>query len=115
VKRSIRSALIVASVLAGPLAAASGCAAQSDAEVPAWFAAEMASLKDEGGYPSLQDVPTVTTATTDPAHWAAVEADVEAGRAEMQANPRNEPLSESDAAIFEQRAREAIEQTRASH
>jgi hypothetical protein len=108
--------LIVASVLAGPLAAASGCAsARDDAPVPAWFAARMETQKDEGGYPSLQDVPTVSTATTDPAHWAAVAADVEAGAAEMRANPRNEPLSADDAAQFEQRAREAIEATRAAH
>lgn len=114
-KRSIQSAVFAASALAGGLVAVSGCAAQSDAEVPAWFAASLESQEKAGGYPSLHDVPTAVTATTDPRHWAEVRADVEAGRAEMQANPRNEPLSESDAAAFEQQAREAIEATRAAH
>lgn len=93
------------------LAAALGaCVNTPDGATPDWADAE--------GYPSLREVPAGgTSATTDPEHWEAVEADLLAARAQVQANPRSQDAATAveDPTAFIEDAREEIEETRNSH
>jgi hypothetical protein len=100
-----------AGVVAGLLALA-GCVSTSG-EPPAWFNERQAEA--EGGFPSLRDVPRTTTANTDAAHWAAVEADLMAARQEMLNNPRNEPAPAQNTDEFVEQAREVLEESRDAH
>ena len=90
-----------------------GCATSVPRDAPQWYRA--GAHERAGGYPNLRDVPRVTTANTDPAHWARVEADVTAAKDEMQANPRAQPAPPQDPNAFVNDARAAIDATRASH
>lgn len=96
-----------AAVLVGLLALA-GCV--STAGQPAWFHERQAEA--EGGFPSLRDVPPGTIANTDPAYWAAVEADLRAAREAMENHPRAEPAPDQDADAFVEQAREVLEEAR---
>ena len=100
-----------AAVLAG-LLALSGCASSSG-EASSWI--DERAAEAEGGYPSLRDVPRGTTANTDPAHWAAVEADLMQAKAELENNPRNEPAPPQGADEFVNQAREELEESRDAH
>lgn len=86
----------------------------SSGETPEWFAQR--SAENDEGYPSLRDVPAGTDATVDPAHWAAVEADlVAAGRA-VRTSPRAQPATATESpAEFLEEARQDLEETRQSH
>ena len=100
-----------AAVLAG-LLALSGCVSSSG-EAPAWI--DERAAEAEGGYPSLRDVPRTTTANTDAAHWAAVEADLMQAKAELENNPRNDPPPPQGADEFVNQAREELEESRDAH
>jgi hypothetical protein len=100
-----------AAVVAGLLTLA-GCAS-SVGEVPAWFTERQAEA--DSSYPSLRDVPNTTIANTDPEHWAAVESELLAAKAAMQANPRNEPAPPQDSDEFVNQAREELEEARQAH
>lgn len=100
-----------AAVLAG-LFCLAGCVS-SVGEVPAWFTERQAEA--DSSYPSLRDVPNTTIANTDPAHWAAVEADLLAAKAAMEANPRNEPAPPQDSDEFVNQARQELEESREAH
>ncbi len=104
-------AAIVTAALIGVLGAA-GCA--SSGEAPEWFAER--SAENDSGYPSLRDVPRTTTANTNAAHWAAVEADLEAAGAAVKANPRSQPATVAeDPNAFLNEAREELDETRQAH
>lgn len=71
---------------------------------------------NDPSYPNLRDVPTGTDATTDPAHWAQLEAELLAAREAMQSNPRSAPASATESpAEFLDQAREDLEESRQSH
>lgn len=86
-----------------------GCVNTPVGGAPEWADAE--------GYPSLREVPVGgTSATTNAAHWRAVEADLLTARATAQANPRaQEPTTTEDPQAFLDEARRELETTRASH
>ncbi len=103
----MRGAMIIGAVLA---AALGGCASSAE-QAPEW--ADNAS-----GYPSLREVPTGgTSANTNPAHWNAIETDLLAARATVEANPRSQdaaaPVENPEA--FVEDARREVEETRNSH
>jgi hypothetical protein len=101
---------MAASLVAASLA---GCVSASP-EGPAWYQEQNASAP--GTFPNLRDVPRGTAANTDPAHWAALKADVLAAAAEMRANPRSQPASlDQDAAEFVDAARRELEAARDAH
>jgi len=95
----MRAALVLGAVLA-----MAGCASSP-------------AVQTAHGYPSLREVPTGgTSATTDPRHWAAIEADLLAARATVQANPRSEHTEVvDDTQEFLDEARREVEETRNSH
>lgn len=71
---------------------------------------------NDPSYPNLRDVPTGTDATTDPAHWAELEAELLAARAALQNNPRSAPASATESPDeFLEQAREDLEESRQSH
>lgn len=100
-----------AAVVVG-LLALSGCVSPSG-EAPAWFSEAQAEA--EGGYPSLRDVPRTTTANTDAAHWARVEADLLAARQALKDNPRAEPAPPQNTDEFVNQALEELEESRRAH
>jgi hypothetical protein len=85
------------------------CVNTPGGDAPEWANAE--------GYPNLHEVPAGgTSATTDPAHWQAIEADLLAARQQVQANPRSQDTTAvEDPNAFIAQAREEIEETRNSH
>ena len=103
----MRTAAILAALLA-----LSGCAS-APGEAPAWL--DESAAEAEGGYPSLRDVPRTTSANTDPAHWARVEADLIQAREELKNNPRAEPAPPAGSDEFVNQAREELEETRQAH
>lgn len=100
-----------AAVLAG-LLALSGCASSSG-EAPAWI--DERAAEAEGGYPSLRDVPRTTTANTNAAYWARVEADLMRAKEQLQSNPRAEPAPPQGTDDFVNQAREELEESRDAH
>lgn len=99
----------LASILCFGLA---GCI--TSGETPEWFAER--SAENDEGYPSLRSVPTGTDANTDPAHWAAVEAELLAEKRAMEANERSQPATATESpAEFLEEARRDLEETRQSH
>lgn len=101
----MRAALVLGAIMAISLGA---CA--SSAETPEWA--------DAGGFPSLREVPTGgTSATTDASHWDAIEADLLAARAQVQASPRAQDTAAptEDPQQFLDEARREVEETRNSH
>ncbi|MGQ0534039.1 MAG: hypothetical protein ACT4OF_15310 [Caulobacteraceae bacterium] len=102
----MRRALVVLALAAG----LGACVNTPAGETPEWA--------DTEGFPSLHDVPSGgSSATTDPAHWRAVEADLLAARQQVQANPRlqNTPAPVEDPQAFIEDARREIEETRNAH
>jgi hypothetical protein len=91
--------------------AVGACVSSPEGATPDWA--------DAGGYPSLRDVPAGgTSATTDPAHWQAVEAEMLAARQQVQANPRSQDTAAApveDPNAFIEEARREIEETRNAH
>jgi hypothetical protein len=103
---SLAAALIGVSGLAGCVS--------SSGEAPAWFSERQAI--EEGGYPSLRDVPRTTIANTDSEHWDAVAADLLAAGAAVKSHPRAQPsANQEDPAAFIEEARRDLEQARAAH
>jgi hypothetical protein len=103
---SLAAALIGVSGLAGCISSAG--------ETPAWFSERQAM--EEGGYPSLRDVPRTTIANTDAEHWQEVQADLLAAGQEVKSHPRAQPATEQeDPAAFIEEARRDLEQARAAH
>ena len=104
----MRAVLILASLAC----LAAGCASAS--ETPGWFEERQAA--DAEGYPNLREVPRGTSATTDPEHWSAVEADLRAAANEVFSHPRAAPAAETvDPAEFLEEARRELEETRQAH
>ena len=98
-------------VLAGCMAVV-GCAGGA-ANTPAWYRAREATI--ERGYPTFQSVPRTVNLTLDPSHWAEVQADLEAARASVQADPRSVWTPPDDPNIFLSEARAELERTRLVH
>jgi hypothetical protein len=98
-------------VLAGCLAVV-GCAS-APANEPDWYRARAATI--ESGYPDLHAVPRTVNLTTDPAHWAEVQADLAAARADLAANPRSVWTPAEDPNQFLTEARAELERTRLAH
>jgi hypothetical protein len=106
----MRGTLALAALFAA--AGLGGCI--STGETPEWF--QERSAEQDDSYPSLRDVPTGTTANTDQQHWARVETELVAVGAAVKAHPRSQPApADLDPAGFIEEAREALEETRASH
>jgi hypothetical protein len=102
----MREVLVVLALAAG----LGACVSTPGGDAPEWADAE--------GFPSLREVPVGgTSATTNPAHWRAVEADLLAARQRVQANPRAQDTAApvEDPAAFIDEARQEIEATRDSH
>lgn len=102
----MRGVLVVLALAAG----LGACVSSPEGEVPEWA--------DAQGFPSLREVPTSgSSATTDPAHWQAIETDLLAARQQVQANPRSQdttPPVENPQGFIEE-ARQEIEETRNAH
>jgi hypothetical protein len=108
---TMRAKVILAALFSAS-AAIAGCAG-TPADAPAWYV-ESADARD-GGYPSLHEVGRTTIATTDPAHWAGVEAELLAAGAALKSHPRAEPPGPTAPEAFIEAAREDLERARASH
>ncbi len=93
--------------------AIAGCASARPANTPDWF--RQAEAHEQHGYPSLRDVPRTSDANTNAAHWAEVQANIDAAKRQMAASPRNQPAPPQDPNGFITDAQAAIEATRASH
>lgn len=108
----MRAAAAIA-VMAG-LLGLGGCISTS-AEAPQWFTDRLA--EEEGGYPSLRDVPRTSVANTDQQHWSQLEQDLQAAGAELKSHPRAAPASEADVqpSEFLEQAREDLEEARQAH
>ncbi|MDX2234209.1 MAG: hypothetical protein NW200_06895 [Hyphomonadaceae bacterium] len=97
--------------------AASGCAStfssQELARAPAWFKARQTELAGRG-YPALDSVPAAPDVVKDAPRWAAVERDLRAAAASIEASPRSQPAPavDTDADAFDKAAREAIDGAR---
>ena len=98
-------------VLAGCMAVV-GCASEP-ANTPAWYRAREATI--EHGYPTFQSVPRTVNLTLDPAHWADVQADLDAAKAQVQADPRSVWTAPDDPNVFLTDARAELERTRLAH
>lgn len=96
-------------VLTALAMALGGCVNTPGGSTPEWANAE--------GYPRLREVPAGgTSATTNAAHWRALEADVLNARAVAQAHARAQaPATQEDPQAFLEQARRDIEATRNSH
>jgi hypothetical protein len=92
--------------------AAAGCSSTPKNQ-PAWVAQRLSGIEDT--YPNLHDVPRGNNAETDPTHWAAVQADVEAAGQALRADPRSQPGPPDDPNAIINDAHNAIDQTRDSH
>ena len=101
-----------AAALVVGLLALSGCVSSSGA-APDWINERAAEA--EGGYPSLRDVPRTTTANTNAAYWARVEADMQRARDELKNNPRAEPAPPPGTDTFADDARQELEEARQAH
>lgn len=109
----MRVDLRVAIGVLAALAVLGGCANRVPASAPQWF--QSSTQEKNRSYPNLRDVPRTTQATTDPAYWSGVQAEVVAAKQAMQANPRAQPAPPQDPDAFVNDARAAIDATRASH
>jgi hypothetical protein len=89
-----------------------GCAS-TPTNVPDWYRARAATI--ENGYPDLHSVPRTVNLTTNPAHWAEVQADLAAARQELAANPRSVWTPAEDPEVFLADARAELERTRLTH
>jgi hypothetical protein len=91
-----------------------GCASASEGETPAWMAENEAD--GAAGYPSFRDVPRVSDANTDAAHWAGVQAELLAAGEAVKNNPRAQPATAADdPALFLDQARAELERAREAH
>ena len=101
----MRAAMVLTALVIG----LGGCVNTPGGDTPEWANAE--------GFPDLREVPPGgTSATTNAAHWRAVEADLLNARAVAQSNPRaQEPATQEDPQVFLDEARRDIEATRNSH
>lgn len=106
----MRLAIVVTALVIG----LAGCAS-AEGETPAWFSEAQAEA--EGGYPNLREVPRGTDATTDAAHWAAVQAEMIAAGQAVKNHPRAQPAApgSENPSEFLDEAREDLEETRQSH
>jgi hypothetical protein len=96
-------AAIVSTILLVGLA---GCV--SAGETPDWA--------NDSGYPSLREAPRGTSANTDAAYWAAMEADLVSAGEAVRNHPRAEPASATQSPEeFLEEARREIEDARRSH
>lgn len=108
----MRSRIAAAAILVGAFSLG-GCL-NSHAQTPAWF--QERSAARDSSYPNLRDVPRGTTANTNPEHWAQVQQDLDASRAQLQSNPRSQPSTEpEDPNGFVAQAQQELEQARQSH
>lgn len=108
----MRVRLAVAMVLLGGCGLAA--CSTSHAQAPAWF--QERSAARDSSYPNLRDVPHGTVANTNAQHWADVQRDLEAGRAQLQSNPRSQPSTEPDDPNgFVAQAQQELEQARQAH
>ena len=108
----MRARLAAATALLGACGLA-GCMT-SHAQAPAWF--QERSAARDATYPNLRDVPHGTIANTNPQHWAQVQADLDAGRAQLDSNPRSQPATEpEDPNGFVAQAQQELDQARQSH
>ena len=98
-------------ILAGCVAVVGCVSAPTNA--PDWYRARAATI--ENGYPDLHSVPRAVNLTTDPAHWAAVQADLEAARQALAADPRSVWAPAEDPNVFLAEARAEMERTRLAH
>ena len=89
-----------------------GCAS-APASAPDWYRQREATI--EHGYPDLHSVPRTVNLTTDPAHWAEVQADLEAARQAVAADPRSVWTPAEDPNVFLAEARAEMERTRLVH
>lgn len=104
----------VLSLLAAFAVATAAAACAGSGAMPREFRAQVRAL-DRQGTPSLAQIPHGADANRDPAHWAAVKAEVVAAEARMRASPRTAPLERNDSADFEAAARDKIDQTRQNY
>lgn len=98
-------------VLAGCMAAV-GCAS-TPANVPDWYRQRERTI--ESSYPDFHSVPRTVNLTLDPAHWAEVQADLDAAKAEVRADPRSVWTPAEDPTVFLNDARAELERTRLAH
>lgn len=109
---------ILALPVLGLAAMALGACASNDtpADAPAWYTERLNARGME--YPTLRDVPAAAQANTNPAHWDAVRAEMNAAVAALRASPRSEPApgtAAQDGNAFADEARQDIEATRDQH
>ncbi|MBI3438461.1 MAG: hypothetical protein HY054_07400 [Proteobacteria bacterium] len=98
-------------VLAGCVAVV-GCAS-TPANPPEWYRQRERTI--ESTYPTFQSVPRTLNLTLNPAHWAEVQADLDAAKAEVAADPRSVWAPAEDPNVFLNEARAELERTRLAH
>jgi hypothetical protein len=98
-------------VLAGCVTVVS--CASTPSNVPDWYRQREHTI--ENGYPRFQDVPRTVNLTLNPAHWAEVQTDLDAAKAEVAADPRSVWTPADDPTIFMNDARAELERTRLAH
>jgi hypothetical protein len=89
-----------------------GCAS-TPANMPDWYRQRQATI--ENGYPSLHSVPNTVNLTLNPSHWTEVQADLDAAKAAVQADPRSVWTPAEDPNVFLAEARAELERTRLVH
>src|SRR5262249_42553411 len=89
-----------------------GCAS-TPANPPEWYRQRERTI--ESSYPDLHSVPRTVNLTLDPAHWAEVQADLDAAKAEVRSDPRSVWTQPDDPNVFLNDARAELERTRLAH
>ncbi len=89
-----------------------GCAS-TPANAPDWYRQREHTI--ESSYPTFQSVPRTVNLTLDPAHWADVQADLNAAKAQVQSDPRSVWTQPDDPNVFVTEARAELERTRLAH
>ncbi len=112
--RRIPRLLLPAVAAAMSVSACAGAfSTQELARAPGWFKERQKELAGQG-YPSLESVPAAPELAGDAPRWAAVEQDLKAQAAAINASPRGQPAPpvDADAEAFEKAARDAIDAAR---
>ncbi len=111
-RRSRLPILLTAAASMAVSACGGAFSTQELARAPAWFKERQKELAGQD-YPDLATVPALAAPATDEPRWSAVEKDLLAAGASIDASPRSgvTPPAE-DPEAFDRAAREAIEAAR---
>ena len=110
--RPSRLPILLSAAACVVLAACGGAfSAKELARAPGWFKERQKELAGQD-YPDLATVPALAAPSTDDPRWAAVEKDLLAAGASVEASSRSAEAAPEDSEAFDRAAREAIEAAR---